>query len=127
VVNLTHIPPPPSIFEAGPREELQFLHGFAHDVSRPFTPDKELHVEYTPTQVVSEYLRHRLRDRRGRPIHGLLYTSAEDKGGINLALFISSDEVERVPSKWSRPKDILLKLTRVQEAIKAKPVAQTKA
>jgi RES domain len=65
VVDLTRVPPVPSIFEDGPRESLLFLRHFAKDVSQPFTPDVELHIEYTPTQVVSEYLRHRLRDKTG--------------------------------------------------------------
>src|ERR1017187_8666041 len=55
VVDLTRIPNVPSIFEDGPRESLRFLRHFAKDVSQPFTPDKELHIEYAPSQVFSEY------------------------------------------------------------------------
>ena len=119
-VDLTHIPPTPSIFEDGARESLQFLHRFAEDVSQPFTPDTEIHIEYTPTQVVSEYLRHRLRDREGRPIHGLLYKSAKDTGRINIALFIESKEVEGVPSERWSSKEPLLKMMGVEELSKVK-------
>lgn len=118
VVDLTHIPHIPSIFEDGPRESLLFLGHFAKDVSRPFTPDKELHIEYTPTQVVSEYLRHRARDKQGRAIHGLLYKSAKREGGVNLALFIDSEDVEGVPSDGWKPKEHRLKMVGVEEVIK---------
>lgn len=115
VVNLTRVPRVPSIFESGPRESLRFLRHFAKDVSQRFTPDKELHIEYTPTQVVSEYLRHRLRDKQGRPIHGLLYKSTEREGGANLALFIESEELEGTPSDRWKPKEHRLKMISVEE------------
>ena len=67
VVDLTDIPSIPSIFERGPRESLRFLHKFAENVSQPFEPDSEIHIEYTPTQVVSEYLRHRMADGAETP------------------------------------------------------------
>jgi HEPN/RES N-terminal domain 1/RES domain len=118
VVDLTHIPPIPSIFEDGPRESLLFLRHFAKDVSQPFTPDRELHIEYTPTQVVSEYLRHRARDKQGRAIHGLLYKSAKREGGVNLALFIESEEVEGVSSNRWKPKERRLKMVDIEEVIK---------
>jgi RES domain-containing protein len=118
VVDLTHIPQVPSIFEDGPRESLLFLRHFGKDVSQPFTPDKELHIEYTPTQVVSEYLRHRSRDKQGRAIHGLLYKSTKREDGINLALFIESEEVEGVPSDGWKPKEHRLKMVGVEEVIK---------
>jgi hypothetical protein len=118
VVDLTHIPPVPSIFEDGPRESLLFLRHFAKDVSQPFTPDTELHIEYTPTQVVSEYLRHRFRDKAGQPILGLLYNSTKHEGGVNLALFVESEEVEGVPSDSWKAKERLLKMVRVDEVSK---------
>ena len=117
VVDLTNIPPVPSIFEDGPREYLSFLSDFAKDVSKPFTPDKEIHVEYTPTQVVSEFLRHRLRDNDGTPIRGVLYRSAKEPQGTNIAIFVESSEVEGAPSKpWSR-KEPLLRLVGVEELV----------
>lgn len=115
VVDLTKIPPVPSIFESGPRESLMFLRKFARDVSQPITPDKEVHVEYTPTQVVAEYLRHRFRTTQGNPIQGLLYESAQAKNGTNAALFVESEEIEGVPSTAWKPKTPLLRLVKVSE------------
>jgi hypothetical protein len=75
-------------------------------------------VEYTPTQVVWEYLRHRARDEQGRAIHGLLYKSTKREGGVNLALFIESEEVEGVASDGWKPKEHRLKMVGVEEVIK---------
>lgn len=115
VVDLTDIPQVPSIFESGPRESLRFLHRFAEDVSQPFTPDIEIHIEYTPTQVVSEYIRHRLTDKKGEQILGVLYKSAKQDGGTNLALFIESGEVEGVESEGWRKKEPVIRLLRTEE------------
>lgn len=115
VVDLTEVPRIPSIFERGPREYIQFLHSFVADVSQPFTPDTEIHIEYTPTQVVSEYLRHRLRSSDDRPIGGLLYRSAKKHRGVNLALFVESEEVEGGASKSWKPKEPILRLLGIEE------------
>jgi hypothetical protein len=115
VVDLTEVPRIPSIFERGAREYIQFLHSFVADVSQPFTPDTEIHIEYTPTQVVSEYLRHRLRSSDDRPIGGLLYRSAKKHRGVNLALFVESEEVEGGASKSWKPKEPMLRLLGIEE------------
>jgi hypothetical protein len=95
VVDLTNLPSVPSIFESGPRESLRFLHRFMQEVSQPFEPDAEIHIEYTPTQVASEFFRHRLHDAQGHSIRGLVYGSAKRTGAVNLALFIESSESGR--------------------------------
>jgi hypothetical protein len=116
VVDLTNLPRVPSIFESGPRESLRFLHHFTQEVSQPFEPDAEIHIEYTPTQVVSEYFRHRLQDDQGKPIRGLVYRSAKCPGSSNVALFIESSEVEGVPTDSWRKKEPILRLISVEEA-----------
>jgi len=110
VVDLTNLPPVPSIFESGPRESLRFLHHFTHEVSQPFEPDAEIHIEYVPTQVVSEYFRHRLQDDHGKPIRGIVYWSARIPETANVALFIESSEVEGVPTEYWLKKEPVLRL-----------------
>lgn len=121
VVDLTKIPATPSIFGEGPRESLGFLHQFAADVSQPFNPDVEIHIEYTPTQVVSEYLRHRLHDTEGRCVGGVVYDSAKRAGATNIALFVGSEHVEGVHSPWWRTKEPLLtlKLVGAEEVVRS--------
>ena len=115
IVDLSRVPRVPSIFEDKPRESIIFLRDFKKDVSRPITPDQEVHVEYTPTQVVSEYLRHRFSNASGKTVSGVLYESAKAKGGKNVALFIESERVEGVPSESFKPKTPLLRLLNVKE------------
>ncbi len=105
VVDLTNLPYVPSIFESGPRDSLLFLRHFAQDVSRPFEPDAEIHIEYTPTQIVSEFFRHRLTDRDSKPVRGLVYQSAKRPGTRNLTLFMDSLDLDGVETdNWRKRK-----------------------
>ncbi len=73
----------PSIFDvvgASQRPWLLFLRGFATDVSRPTTPGGGA-VDYVPTQVVTEYVRHVLGDPDD-PVRGIRYRSAVSGGGL---------------------------------------------
>jgi len=120
VIDLREIPVVPSIFEDGPRESLQFLHRFAEDVSQPLTPDLETHVEYTPTQVVSEYLRHRFRDKASKTVRGILYDSAKVAGKKNIALFMGADEVEGYKTESWKKVDPLIRLVKARGRVRGK-------
>jgi hypothetical protein len=76
----------------------------------------EIHVEYTPAQVVSEYLRHRFSDECGA-VHGILYNSAKSSEGVNAALFIESGEIEGVATEWWKPKQAVLQLIGREDVI----------
>lgn len=59
VVDLVDLPPVPGFFsgaERGVTAAIAFLHDLARDASKPIHRDGHEHVEYAPTQVVSEYL-----------------------------------------------------------------------
>lgn len=94
VVDFVRLRRPPTLFtpESNPedRAPLQFLHSLAHEFSLPIARDGREHVEYVPTQVVTEYLRYRYRPKR--PVHGVRYRSAKHAPGINLALFLSAED-----------------------------------
>jgi hypothetical protein len=94
VVDLGQLPSVPSIFDprdeaTRERAELGFLYGFRRDVSTPIERDNRIHIEYVPTQVVSEYLRYLLRDGERRGVDGLAYDSAQ-AAGRNVVLFLDS-------------------------------------
>lgn len=100
VIDLGRLPPVPSLFDpqASRREraELSFLHAFDRDLSAHIERDDRVHIDYVPTQVVTEYIRRVFRDRRGLPIQGLAFDSAQVQGGRNIVLFIQQDQcVER--------------------------------
>jgi RES domain-containing protein len=86
----------PSVFDESKRlarQQALFLCHFLKDIRRPiFKNDTECkddteHIEYVPTQVVSEYLAQVFTFADGSPADGLIYPSAVLRNGLNLVLF----------------------------------------
>ena len=82
LLDLTRIPPIPSLFarvpesaEIRPRRVLKFLHHVAGQVSIPIERGDRVHVEYVPTQIVTEFIRDRLTSENSR-IDGIKYASS---------------------------------------------------
>ena len=64
LLDLTDIPEVPGLFEAvpdfqevDPRRALRLLHHIAAEMSRAIDRDDRVHIEYVPTQVVTEFIR----------------------------------------------------------------------
>lgn len=90
VVDLTHLPSKPSVFEIDQkeaREKAIFLSAFVESITKPVAKDGREHIEYVPSQVVCEYLAQAVRDENGRPLDGLLFPSSVHPGGVNLVVF----------------------------------------
>lgn len=118
VLDLNRLPGVPSIFDQsqiGLRTPLRFLHHFRYDISQPIELDGREHVEYTPTQVVSEFIKHRFRDAEGRSVEGVLYPSARRSEGINIVLFVESENVDGVPVESYIPPERVLRLVGVKK------------
>jgi len=80
-LDLTTIPSPPSFFSSGDqfrRHFLLFLAKFAADLGQPIRWDGCQHIEYVPTQVFTEYVRHIMKGPNGAPIHGIRYQSSKN-------------------------------------------------
>ena len=111
VLDLSRLPDIPSIFDQQQidlRAPLRFLHHFRWKISEAIELDGREHIEYTPTQVVSEFIKHRFRDADGRNVEGVLYPSARREDGTNIILFIKSENVDGVPvASYLRPERIL--------------------
>jgi len=89
VLDLTKVPEVPSIFDLGRapvREAIIFLREFAEEMSKPIARDGRVHVEYVPTQVVTEYLRVSPEARR-EDLEGVRFSSSRQKDGVSLVLF----------------------------------------
>jgi len=89
-LDLTELPPTPSIFDRSRSEEregLLFLKGFVDAISKPTEKNGQEHIDYLPSQVVSEYFAQVYRDPEGRQIAGIAYPSAVRPGGKNLVIF----------------------------------------
>ena len=95
VVDLVTPPSIPSLFDKDRlevRSTLIFLHRFADEVSKPIDIDEREHLEYVPTQIVTEYFRHAFEAEYGTHIDGVRYRSATRDGGECLVLFVENEE-----------------------------------
>jgi hypothetical protein len=120
IVDLDNLPPVPSLFDASAeaienRPSLGFLAGFKHDVSMQIERDDRIHIDYVPTQVVCEYVRHVFRDGNGCPVDGLAWESAQRIGGRNIVFFVENEHClepgEATPVGLSGEPRLALRLT----------------
>lgn len=100
VMDLVDLPTIPSIFHAiqdslpyNPRELLIFLHNIASEISKPIVRDDRVHVEYVPTQVITEYIR-ALELPDGNQLDGIRYTSSRRPGHASLVLFADQGNLD---------------------------------
>jgi HEPN/RES N-terminal domain 1/RES domain len=104
VLDLTNLPQTPSVFLADAFEQrirITFLKRFVRDLQKPIARDGREHIEYVPTQVVTEYFRHVFEDEEGRRLDGILYRSAKTAGGVNCVLFCENENCcDNVPAGW---------------------------
>lgn len=100
MIDLTELPPIPSIFDQEKRSEIYsigFLWDFVADLSAPIKHDGMEHIEYIPTQVVTEYFRYVFDSKDGKEIDGIIYPSSRKKNGKACVFFIDNDEcIERL-------------------------------
>lgn len=59
-------------------DRLSFLHKFLDDFAKPVVHDGKEHIEYVPTQVITEYFRHKFYRTGKRPIDGIIYPSSKN-------------------------------------------------
>ena len=122
ILDLTKVPPTPSLFqthseslEFRPREVLGFLNHVADEISGPIERDDKVHFNYTPTQVVTEFVRGKLA-RSDSSIDGIKFSSAVHPNHASYAIFGSQESLLPEPD-GARPwhTDRWLKLTTVCE------------
>ena len=91
VLDLTQLPPEPGYFADTRRDsamQLSFLNHFANEIMQPVGRDQLVHVEYVPSQIVTEFLRDY--PFEGGSIDGVLYNSVASPGAKNVVLFIDT-------------------------------------
>lgn len=84
------------------RYVLSFLHSFVRSLAARVERVEREHVDYVPTQVVTEYLRSTFRHHGDKPIDGLRYFSAQKKGGTSVVLFADQDDLVLSTSEVKR-------------------------
>ena len=95
VLDLADLPPVPGIFAGESRYRrlgLRFLHAFQAEITKPVARDRVTHIEYVPTQIVSEYFRHH--GSGEVPLDGVRNPSAITDIGRNVVLFVTQEQVE---------------------------------
>ena len=105
ILDLAAIPPIPSLFEGIsdsaeiiPRRALTFLHHIAEEMSRPIDRDDRIHINYVPTQVVTEFIRDQL-TWDDTPIDGIRYPSSVNPSHVSYVLFATEGNVESTPDR----------------------------
>ena len=101
ILDLRTLPEVPGIFSENHRSDrltLRFLRHFARDITQPVARDQRTHIDYLPSQVVTEYLRD-YNFKFGK-LSGIAYASAANPKGWNLALFVSQLELGLVAPEW---------------------------
>lgn len=103
ILDLTSIPPIPSLFqeipdrmEFHPREVLGFLNHIAEEISKPIQRDDKIHINYIPTQVVTEFVRSKL-TAEGSRIDGIKYQSAAHPGNASYVMFATQEDIFPAP------------------------------
>jgi hypothetical protein len=94
VLDLTALGSIPSFWESNPdyRNGIRFLHDFVDELTQPISRDGMEHIDYVPTQIVTEYFRHRFRTESGESLHGIVYPSSRKGAGSACVLFFTRED-----------------------------------
>jgi len=90
-VDVSNLPIMPGMFKPGSRDErhsLRFLYEFANDISKSVEKDGREHIDYVPTQIISEHLRHIHKLPDGTMVDGIIYKSSKENTNDSCVIFI---------------------------------------
>lgn len=120
----------PSLFDENKwelRAPIIFIKSFIEDLSKEIKKDDREHIEYIPTQIVSEYFKLIFKDKTqedSKNIKGILYPSARHEGGKSCVLFFQDthciqDDESKSESK-SESEKWLKMISSTKETVNAK-------
>ena len=107
VVDLTALPAVPSLFDESRRDlrgAISFLHDFVEDFAKPIKKNGRQHIEYVPTQVVTEYLRCVFRTETDHRLRGVIYQSPRNGCGRCCVLFVRNRGCCEAVTGWENDK-----------------------
>ena len=93
LLDLTTLPSPPSQFDGAGRAKrapVFFLHEVVDDFCKPIERGAAEHVDYVPTKVVTEYVRHHLQSPDGAQVDGIVYNSSRNCARPALVIFANA-------------------------------------
>lgn len=76
-----------------------FLRYFIRELSKPIERDKRQHIDYVPTQVLTEYVRYHMSAPNGAPIDGMRYLSSRNRLPCCVLFFDQDDCLRSRPGR----------------------------
>jgi|CXWL01.1.fsa_nt_gi hypothetical protein len=119
MLDLTVLPAMPSVFDPAnraKRDTVAFVRAFEADFTKPVSRDTESHTEYVPTQIVTEFLRHRMRDAIGAGVDGVIYNSSRRGGHVAVVIFAEAEHCGPRGARAPRGSDLMVELSDVRYA-----------
>lgn len=95
------------------RPIIKFLIDFIADFSKPIARDDRSHIEYVPTQIVTEYFKHIFRGNKNEKLDGIIYPSSKEKGHSSVVIF--ADQLQCADKATEYKKETILFLERIEE------------
>jgi HEPN/RES N-terminal domain 1/RES domain len=98
ILDLTELPNIPSIFDLDNRHKrwvIKFLYNFLFDLTKPIKKDGREHIEYVPTQIVTEYFRYVFKTDDNHSIDGIAYPSSTNNNKAYVLFFGNEECVEQ--------------------------------
>jgi len=96
VIDLSEKIETPSLFDEEKREDryaLKFLQDFIDDFVKPIRRVDSAHINYVPTQIVTEYFKHIYKQTEcGVKIDGIIYPSSKGEEGKCIVIFADSSQ-----------------------------------
>lgn len=95
LIDLSKVPTMPSRFEQRKWDVfylIAFLRAFVHDFTKGIEKDGKIHIEYVPTQIITEYFRFEFSKAGAKPIDGIIYPSSKSQGNNACVLFMDHQE-----------------------------------
>ncbi|MFA9462625.1 HEPN-associated N-terminal domain-containing protein [Thiohalorhabdus methylotrophus] len=100
LLDLSGLPDIPGFFAPIPDSqpwggrEATFFHHLLRDFTQPIERDDRIHIEYIPTQVVTEYFRLEFHKEQEAPkLDGIIYPSSREAGGESMVLFCGQEAI----------------------------------
>ncbi|MBI6118346.1 HEPN-associated N-terminal domain-containing protein [Salegentibacter maritimus] len=95
VIDFNKLPKQPSIFAHNRIKNfylIKFLYDLVKDFTKDIKKDGKEHIEYVPTQVVTEFLRYPFNNNRKFRIEGLIYPSSKNVNHSSSVIFWGNEE-----------------------------------
>ncbi len=95
VIDFSKLPPIPSIFDTKKMKKyflISFLYSLINDITKGISRDGKEHIEYVPTQIVTEYFKYVFNKNRKTKIEGLIYPSSKNYPKKAIVIFWDNEE-----------------------------------